>query len=212
MNQNANLDERLDEALDESFPASDPPAVHPSDKPGHRRATPTVSQMKEEWADRETIRDCLFRYSRAIDRCDMELLRSAYWPGAMDHHSGFEGTIEEFIEWSEPRLKTMPHSVHMLGNILIRLEGSLARVETYFWSVNVLATGDVREVIVCGRYLDRFERRLDEWRIAERMVVHDWFQESTMSGDWSKGPFGFADLRLGAGSPSDSSYAWLDLA
>ena len=171
----------------------------------------TVSQIRDEWADREAIRDCLFRYSRAIDRCDMPLLATAYWPGAIDRHSGFTGTIEEFIAWAEPRLRAIPHSVHMLGNILIRVDGDQARVETYFWSVNVLAEGDVREALVSGRYLDRFERRDDEWRIAERLVVHDWFRESADTGDWSKGPFGWADLELGRAAPDDSSYTWLGL-
>jgi hypothetical protein len=147
----------------------------------------TVSQIQVELADREAIRDCLFRYSRGIDRCDMALLSTAYWPGAIDRHTGFEGTIEAFIAWAEPKLRSMPHSVHMLGNILIQLQGECARVESYFWSANTLAEGNVREVIVCGRYLDRFERRTDEWRIAERMVVHDWFHEGHDTGDWSKG-------------------------
>ena len=171
----------------------------------------TVSQLKEEWADREAIRDCLGRYSRAIDRCDMALLKTAYWPRAIDRHTGFTGTIEEFAAWAEPRLRAMPHSVHMLGNILIRLDGGKARVETYFWSVNVLPAGDVREVLAVGRYLDRFERRDDEWRIAERLVVHDWFRESPETGDWAKGPFGFTGLELGAAAPEDKSYSWLDL-
>ena len=169
----------------------------------------TVSQIKNELADREAIRDCLYRYSRGIDRCDMNLLKTAYWPGAMDHHTGFEGTIEEFVAWAEPKLKAMPHSVHMLGNILIQLQADVARVETYFWSVNVLAEGNVREVIVCGRYLDRFERRSDEWRIAERAVVHDWFREAPDTGEWSKGPFGWTGLELGGSAPDDRSYRWL---
>jgi SnoaL-like protein len=172
----------------------------------------TVSQIRDEWADREAIRDCLFRYSRAIDRCDMTLLASAYWPGAIDRHSGFTGTIEAFIAWAEPRLRAIPHSVHMLGNILIQVEGETAKVETYFWSVNVLAEGEVREALVSGRYLDRFERRDDQWRIAERMVVHDWFREAADTGDWSKGPFGWNDLALGRAAPDDSSYAWLGLS
>jgi hypothetical protein len=171
----------------------------------------TVSQIKNELADREAIRDCLFRYSRGIDRCDMDLLKTAYWPGAMDHHTGFEGTIEEFVAWAEPKLKAMPHSVHLLGNILIRLQVEVARVESYFWSVNVLAEGIVREVIVCGRYLDRFERRSDEWRIAERAVVHDWFREAPDTGDWCKGPFGWTGLELGGSAPDDRSYGWLGM-
>ena len=38
----------------------------------------TVSQFKSELADRETNRDCLYRYSRGVDRYDEELLRSVY--------------------------------------------------------------------------------------------------------------------------------------
>ena len=105
----------------------------------------------------------------------------------------------------------MEHSVHMLGNILISLEGEKAAVESYLWSVAVVAGGGTREVLVCGRYLDRFERRNGEWRIAERMVVHDWFRENPDTGDWSKGPFGMSGLALGAGSRDDKSYTWLEL-
>jgi hypothetical protein len=171
----------------------------------------TVSQIKEEFADREAIRDCLYRYSRGIDRCDMELLRSAYWPDAIDNHTGFLGNIDEFVAWAEPKLRAMQHNIHMIGNILIRLDGDKAAVESYLWSVSVMPAGPVREVFVCGRYLDRFERRHDEWRIAERLVVHDWFQERPDTGDWSIGPFGMADLEQGGSAPSDKSYTWLEL-
>ena len=46
----------------------------------------TVSQFRDELADREAIRDCLYRYARGMDRCDEEMLRSAYWEDALDDH------------------------------------------------------------------------------------------------------------------------------
>jgi len=171
----------------------------------------TASQIRDELADREAIRDCLYRYCRAIDRCDMELLRTAYWPGAIDDHTGFRGTVEEFIAWALPILRGMEQSVHMIGNVLIRVEGAAAAVESYFWSVSVVTAPTTRETTVCGRYLDRFERRNDEWRIAARMVVHDWFRERPEAGDWSAGPFGMAGLERGAALPHDKSYQWLGL-
>jgi hypothetical protein len=171
----------------------------------------TVSQLKDELADREAIRDCLFRYSRAVDRCDMALLRTVYWPGAMDYHSGFSGTAEEFILWAEPGLRAMAHKVHMLGNILIDLNGDKASVETYFWAVGVIPDGAARETTCAGRYLDRFERRDDEWRVAERMVLLEWFREEADTGDWSKGPFGMTGVATGAGGRDDKSYTWLGL-
>jgi hypothetical protein len=171
----------------------------------------TVSQIQSELADREAIRDCLYRYCRGIDRMDAELLRSAYWPGAMDYHTGFTGTVEQFVQWALPRLQAMQDSVHNLGNILIKLDGDKAAVESYFWSVAIVPGDEPRQVMACGRYLDRFEKRNDEWRIAERVVAHDWFQESTQLGDWSIGPFGIPGLLRGRADAEDKSYTWLGL-
>ena len=173
--------------------------------------TRTVTQIGAEMADREAIRDCMYRYSRGIDRSDPDMLRSAYWPGAMDYHSGFAGTVEEFVEWSMPRLAEMKDAVHMIGNILIRLDGDTAKVESYFWSVSIVPCDGPRQVMVCGRYLDKFEKREDEWRIAERLVVHDWFEEKPAIRDWSVGPFGMSGLERGAYVPDDKSCDWLGL-
>lgn len=171
----------------------------------------TVSQIRDEMADREAIRDCLYRYSRGIDRAEPELLRTVYWPGAMDYHTGFTGTAEEFIEWALPRLAAMEDQIHMIGNILIRLDGGTAKVESYLWSVCVVPGDEPRQVMVCGRYLDRFEKRNDEWRIAERMVVHDWFNESSEIADWSAGPFGMSELERGGPGDKDKSRSWLGM-
>jgi len=168
----------------------------------------TVSQVRDEMADREAIRDCLFRYSRGVDRGDAELLRSVYWPGAIDYHTGFTGTGEEFIEWALPRLMEMEQNVHMIGNVFIRLAGDTAEVESYLWSVSVVPGDQPRQIMVSGRYLDKFEKRKDEWRIAERTVVHDWFNETDQTGDWSVGPFGMSGLLRGGPLKGDPSGTW----
>ena len=171
----------------------------------------TVTQIRDEIADREAIRDCLFRYCRGIDRIDPELLRSAYWPGAMDYHTGFSGTIEEFIEWALPNLRGMEDRTHMIGNILIQLDGDKAKVESYLWSVTIVTGDEPRQVMITGRYLDKFEKRNDEWRIAERLVIHDWFEETAATRDWSVGPFGMPGLPLGEALPEDKSRTWLGM-
>ena len=167
---------------------------------------PKVTRIVEELADREAIRDCLYRYCRGIDRADPELLRSAYWPGAMDYHTGFTGTVEHFTEWAMPRLAAMEQAMHMVGNVLIRIDGDNAAVESYLWSVSVLPGDEPQQVLTCGRYADRFEKRNDEWRIQERTVVHDWFNQNGNIGDWSVGPFGMVDLLRGTGGRDDPSY------
>ncbi|HTZ71803.1 MAG TPA: nuclear transport factor 2 family protein [Acetobacteraceae bacterium] len=173
--------------------------------------TVTVSQLREELADREAIRDCLFRYCRGIDRCDEEMLRSAYWPDAIDQHLEFTGTREELIAWTMPALRGMDQTMHLIGNVLIRLHGTTASVESYFYGFHRIRDGAAaRDTIGSGRYLDIFERRGDEWRIARRTVVTDWFRDYPDSADWARGPFGMK-VPPGGRHPDDESYALLTL-
>ncbi len=173
--------------------------------------TRTISQIRDELADREAIRDCLARYSRGVDRFDTDMLRSVYWPDAIDDHGDMNGTVEDFIAWSGPLLQAGGQFVHMTGNSLIRIDGAVARVETYFWSVLTNPGGGGHDYVTSGRYLDRFERRGDEWRIAARLVATDWFQEQAGTADWSKGPFGNPDMTTGVLGKGDKSYSWLGL-
>ena len=45
----------------------------------------------QQLADREAIRECVLRYSRGVDRLDVEQMKSAYWPEATDDHGRFVG-------------------------------------------------------------------------------------------------------------------------
>jgi hypothetical protein len=100
----------------------------------------------------------------------------------------------------------MENSVHMIGNMLIRIEGTTAAAESYFWSVCVFPGEQPQQVLTSGRYIDRFEKRDDEWRIAERTVVHDWFNQNAEIGDWGQGPFGMSGLLRGTTGREDPSY------
>ena len=66
--------------------------------------------------------------------------------------------------------------------------------------------------VQAGRYVDRFEKRDDEWRIANRKVIVDWFREYSDAGDWEKGPLGNAGIRPGERHPTDYSYTAVDLS
>jgi hypothetical protein len=169
-----------------------------------------VSQIRDELADREAIKECLYRYSRGIDRCDEEMLRSAYWEDAVDEHMVFKGTREELIAWTMPILRSMEQTMHMIGNILIQLDGAKADVESYFYGFHRVPgpDGAPRDIIGSGRYLDKLERRGDEWRIAQRIVVTDWFREYPDSADWAVGPFGMK-VDPGGRRPDDLSYSFL---
>lgn len=172
----------------------------------------TVAQFRDELADREAIRDCLYRYARGMDRCDESMLRSAYWEDAIDDHLAFYGTREELISWAIPIVRMMDQGQHIIGNIFIRIDGTFADAESYFYGFHRAKNeeGIPRDAVGCGRYLDRFEKRDDEWRIVKRTVVTDWFREYSDSADWSKGFMGMM-IEPGGRFPDDLSYVEFNL-
>ena len=171
---------------------------------------PAPAQTLQNLLDREAIRDCLHRYCRGIDRVDEACLRSVYWPDATDRHGPYQGTASGFIEWALDKLKDAPRGVHLLSNILIDLRGEVAGVESYFQALqgDRDAQGQPRESLLVGRYVDRFEKRGGEWRIAQRTVVYDWIRQQPMSGESDELRFGVRQPN-GARKPSDALYAML---
>ena len=64
-----------------------------------------------------------------------------------------------------------------VGNILIDLAGDEAFGEVYFnASHKVPAEQGFDDVIIAGRYLDRYERRNGKWKFAYRSEIVDWSQ------------------------------------
>lgn len=128
--------------------------------------------------DERAIGAVLLRYCRGIDRCDEELLRSVYHPRAYDDHSVYQGDAEGFVEFVLPMLRqAYVATQHTIHNCSIEVDGDHAGAETYcvayHWRRDESAQMWV-DILGC-RYIDRFERRDGSgWRIAHRVVVHDW--------------------------------------
>lgn len=161
----------------------------------------------EALVDREAIRDCLYRYCRGIDRLDEEALRSAYWPDATDRHGAYQGPAAGFIDQALRKLQTAGRMVHMLGNILIELRGDAAATESYFvaFQEDAAEGGGARETLLCGRYVDRLEKRDGEWRIAARTVTYDWVRSTPLPGGLAGDAFGVRQP-TGGRRPDDPIY------
>jgi hypothetical protein len=160
--------------------------------------------------DREAIRECLARYCRGIDRADEEALRSAYWDDATDCHGAFQGSASGFIAQALARLRQGGRRVHQVNTICIELHGDVAAVESAFFALQAPAATPTRQTLLCGRYLDRFERRGGAWRIAARTVVYDWIEERDrpeLAQD-NATLFG-ARQPVGCAAPEDPVYALL---
>jgi len=172
------------------------------------RSTKDDAGVVQYVLDRIAIEDCLHRYCHAVDRCDSELLRTVYWPDATDDHVFWKGNAEDFVEYCMPFLRSRDQTMHAISNILIRIDGDEARVQSYFNAYERLVRkdGTPNDVTMFGRYLDRMEKRNGEWRIAERKVVMDWWRIWQDSADWSRGLFGIK-FEVGKRGEADPSAA-----
>lgn len=144
---------------------------------------PNVALMLDEFA----LQRLVHRYCRAVDRGDADLLRSLYHDGASDEHGGFSaGTAVDLVAQiiaARPHLRAMQHHVTTV-NIAVGAgdtEG-LAEGEVYVLATHTVAAGDRDiDVVVGGRYLDKYEKRSGRWGFTHRMIVTDWARISDPS-------------------------------
>ena len=164
------------------------------------------NQVQWLW-DQLQIQQVLATYCRGIDRCDKQLLKTAYWPDALEEHGIFTGNAMEWADFIVPLIGTMKMTMHAIGNSLIDIDGDQADAETYVNAYHLMddPAGGQTEMIVAGRYLDRFERRQGEWRIARRTFVMDWNQNRPASVQWEGGMYGALKVR-GSNDRQDPSY------
>lgn len=125
---------------------------------------------------KQEIYEVVARYCRGIDRLDLDLVRSAYHPGAYDHHTGFDGTVEEYLQWVGRALPRLAGTTHIIGNHLAEVRDDRAVAETYGTAVHWGAPlDDPRMNFTSGfRYIDRMQRRDGRWAIVERWAVREW--------------------------------------
>jgi hypothetical protein len=122
----------------------------------------------------------LHRYAQGVDRYRLEQVRSCYWDDATDEHlPHFSGPVNDYVGWLAQVLPALESISHQLTNIVIDVdvEAGTADVESY--CLNALTAGPAgggpaTRTLQCFRYVDRFERRSEGWRICRRRVARDW--------------------------------------
>lgn len=132
--------------------------------------SPELATFVQQLKDRQEIWDCLVRYTRGLDRCDPELMASAYHPDAWDDHGSKSAAGGDFCNWAiglHSEIQT--HHQHFISNHTVELDGDTAHTETYylFWGENL----EGPPTLAFGRYVDRFERRDGRWAIAYRRCI-----------------------------------------
>lgn len=158
----------------------------------------------QELLDKQDIAELSYRYSRACDRLDRDLLASVYWPDGTDDHGIFTGGAPDYVEWVMDLLSGWIAVHHDNTNILIELDGDTAYGEVHWTGYYTLeVNGQVMDQLAVGRYIDRYERRDGEWRIKHRTCLSDWSRMEP-SVNWRDDP---ARSRLaGRRKPEDLLY------
>jgi ketosteroid isomerase-like protein len=164
--------------------------------------------------DKEDIRELVQRYARALDRCDLALMKSVYWEdGIFEHADHYNGPAHGFCEHAVAFLTTLGPLQHFICQQLIELKGDKAIGESYGLAFHraAEASGKPFDSWVGARLLDRYERRGGVWKIAHRKTVVEWGADLDTQETWGRGAFDHTHMEdrfKGQKGQADPSYAW----
>jgi hypothetical protein len=158
-----------------------------------------------ELLDRQDILDAITRFTRGMDRFDRDAFLSAFHPDAEIAAGPFVGPPEPLYDWAKALHEGGQSATqHTLLNHACEIDGDTAHTETYY--LYAARNHDESNWLAGGRYIDRFERRGGQWKIASRTTVIEW------SGLLPSTPIPFGDVPgiglngVAARDTSDLSY------
>ncbi len=124
--------------------------------------------------DRIALTDLVMRYCRGIDRRDYALVRACYHDDAIDDHGVmFCGGPDDFVAWLPTMMANWDATIHSISNSLFAIDGDSAEGEHVVMAFHRTPPPGRRELIVWGRYLDRYQRRDGVWKFLHRTLVFD---------------------------------------
>ncbi len=155
--------------------------------------------------DQQALHELVLRYCRAIDRREYQALRALYHEDAIDDHGAlFKGSADDYVAWLPSVLSGFECTVHSISNALFVVTGDLAEGEIYTQAYHRTHPPQSRELVIAGRFLDRYERRAGVWRFYRRSLALDWCR-SGVADLAAFAPFAAA-APLGRADDQDPSY------
>jgi ketosteroid isomerase-like protein len=168
--------------------------------------------LLQEMLDEFQLRKLVHSYCRAVDRGDIVQLRGLYHDDAEDDHGAFStGIADDFINElaaARPYIRSMQHNVTTVN---FAINGSTAEGEIYTVAAHTLGASDRDvDVMLGGRYLDKYEKRDDTWKFIERKIVTDWAHVNDPSTVDLSHPI-TTDTARGTPDANDPSYQFFSL-
>ncbi len=134
------------------------------------------AKLIRELADREAIRDLMYRYGRGVDSVNLEMVLSTFddpssliiqsGSGPQQRHEGRKA-VEAFYQARAIYNQTNRLIRHRYKNPLIELSGDTATASVY-WD-------EIREeqntlIQAGGTYFDKLRRTGDGWKFTQRLI------------------------------------------
>ncbi len=143
-------------------------------------------------------------YMRGLDRLDRDLLRAQFWDDAYLDYGIYTGGADGFADFCMDALSSHLANHHIIGQNNVEILGDEAFGEVYFYAFHRVVddSGEARDVMINGRYLDRYEKRDGIWKFAYRSEVVDWSRDDPAADRFLEGSGNI----LGKRKPDDPLY------
>lgn len=162
--------------------------------------------------DKQEITDLVYAYCNASDRHDHEKLRTLYHEDATDDHGAFfQGLATDFIDKLPEIQAPMEILHHNITNLNIALDGDYAEGEIYVLAFHRISTNtEPMDLLIGGRYFDRYEKRDGVWKFSAKAVVADWATVNSPSSVQLDHPL-IEGSTIGRPGQEDPSYQFFTL-
>ena len=132
--------------------------------------------------DRDAISKLIITYAERVDLGDFEGV------GALFEHSTYRSALgDDVVTYTgsgdvQSTMESMvmryddgtPRTKHVTTNLMIDVDGGAGTATSKCYFSVLQQVGDFPlQVIIAGRYHDRFERVAGEWRFADRLIFSD---------------------------------------
>ena len=131
----------------------------------------------DRWSDAAEVTALVHRYGSLLDAGDLdgvaELFAHAVWRAEA---TGQESRGRDGVRAMYDRVQLYdgtPRTTHVLTNLDVTIapDRSSATATCIYTVLQGITAGEPIQVILTGRYLDRFERANEGWRFTERRIL-----------------------------------------
>jgi hypothetical protein len=169
----------------------------------------TRERLLDELLDKQAVHELIHAYCNAADRHDHAKMRQLYHEDAIDEHGHFSrGPAHEFIDKLPEIQANMAILQHNVTTVNLKLDGDRGEGEVYVIAFHQVRDGDrLYDVLIGGRYFDKYEKRAGVWKFSHRSVVADWGYVADPTAVRLDHPFMTGAL-IGKPGPVDPSYGF----